>query len=51
MPREINLKDFKPAGQGQCEAHCDRQLVVTKDGPVVACLFCKRIVIDRREKK
>jgi hypothetical protein len=46
--KKVNLSEFAPVGKKQCESKCDRQVVMTEKGPVVACLACKRIVIDRR---
>lgn len=48
-PKEIDLSEFSPVGEKGCEAKCDRQVIMTKEGPVVACNACKRIVIDNRK--
>jgi len=48
--KEIDLSEFAPVGKKHCEAICNRQVIMTKDGPVITCLGCKRIVIDRRNK-
>lgn len=47
---EPDISKFAPVGTKYCESKCDRVVVVTKEGPVIACNYCKRIVIDNREK-
>jgi len=44
------LIDYTPVGKKDCESICDREVVVTKDGPVVVCNGCMRIVMDNRQK-
>jgi hypothetical protein len=52
IPRKRkSLRDFAPAGTKDCEMKCDREPVMTPDGPVVVCHGCKRIVIDSRKGK
>lgn len=48
--REDSLKDFTPVGKKDCQGVCDREVVMTKDGPVIICHGCKRIVMDNRNK-
>jgi len=48
--REDPLKDFAPVGKKDCQSVCDREVVMTKDGPVIVCHGCMRIVMDNREK-
>lgn len=43
------LDKFAPVGAKSCEGKCDRKIIMTKDGPVIACSGCKRIVIDNRK--
>ena len=43
------LADYAPVGTKGCEAMCDRDVIMTKDGPVVVCKGCKRIVMDNRD--
>jgi hypothetical protein len=42
--------DFAPEGTKECEMKCERDVVVTKQGPVIVCHACKRIVMDNRDK-
>lgn len=44
------LSDYTPVGKKDCESICDREVVVTKDEPVIICNGCMRIVMDNREK-
>lgn len=48
--KEEPLKDFAPVGTKDCKSVCDREVVMTKDGPVVICQGCMRIVMDNRKK-
>jgi hypothetical protein len=41
--------DFAPAGTKECEMKCQRDIIRTKNGPVIVCHGCKRIVMDNRE--
>ena len=50
-PKKIKLEQFAPQGTKNCEAKCNREIVVTKQGPVIVCFGCNRIVIDNRENK
>lgn len=43
--------DFAPVGTKECEMKCDRDVIMTKQGPVIVCHACKRIVMDNRDKK
>lgn len=45
-----NLNDYTPVGKKDCESICDREVVVTKDGPVIICNGCMRIVMYNRGK-
>lgn len=44
------LDRYTPIGRKDCKGICDRKVVVTKDGPVVICDGCIRIVMDNRNK-
>ncbi len=48
---EEDFKDFSPPMSKDCQGVCDRQVVMTKDGPVIVCHGCMRIVMDNRNKK
>jgi len=50
MKRRINLKEFAPVGEKDCEMKCERDVVVTPKGPVVVCYGCNRIVMDNRDE-
>ena len=43
--------DFAPVGTKECEMKCDRDVIMTKQGPVIVCHACKRVVMDNRDKK
>ncbi len=45
------LIGYAPVGTTFCEGECLRKSVMTKDGPVIVCDGCKRVVIDNREKE
>lgn len=45
------LQDFAPVGTKDCQGFCDREVLMTKDGPVIICHGCNRIVMDNRDKK
>ena len=42
--------DFAPVGTKDCEMKCERGVIMTKEGPVIVCHGCKRIVMDNRDK-
>lgn len=48
-PRRIE-DDFAPVGQKDCQMKCERGIIMTKNGPVIVCHGCKRIVMDNRDK-
>lgn len=48
-PRKIE-DDFAPEGMKDCEMKCDRAVIMTKEGPVIVCQGCKRIVMDNRQR-
>ena len=48
-PRKIE-DDFVPVGTKDCEMKCERGVIMTKEGPVIVCHGCKRIVMDNRDK-
>jgi hypothetical protein len=49
--KEDPFKNFAPVMTKDCQGVCDRQVVMTKDGPVILCNGCMRIVMDNRDKK
>ncbi len=49
-PRKIE-DDFAPIGTKDCEMKCERGVIMTKEGPVIVCHGCKRIVMDNRDSK
>jgi hypothetical protein len=46
--KKIDLSKFAPLGTKHCEAQCDRVPVKTRNGVKIVCLFCKRIVMERK---
>jgi hypothetical protein len=48
--RNDQFANYSPVGHSFCEGKCQRQIVVTKEGPVIICDGCMRIVMDNREK-
>ena len=40
-----------PVGTKDCQGVCDRDVLMTKTGPVVICKGCMRIVMDNRKWK
>ena len=42
---------YSPVGTAFCESKCDRKVVMTKDGPVIVCNGCMRVVMDNRENQ
>lgn len=40
--------NYSQFGTKFCEGKCDRKVIMTKNGPVVICDGCMRIVIDNR---
>ncbi len=49
-PRKIE-DDFAPVGTKDCEMKCERNVIMTKQGHVIVCYGCNRIVIDNRDLK
>jgi hypothetical protein len=47
-PRKIE-DDFAPVGTKDCQMKCNRDIIMTKEGPVIVCHGCKRIVMDNRQ--
>ena len=43
------LSEYAPVGTAFCQGKCEREVIMTKNGPVVACNACKRIVMDNRK--
>jgi hypothetical protein len=42
------LQNLAPVGTKDCEMKCERDVIMTKTGPVVICHACERIVMDNR---
>lgn len=49
--RKNPLDEYVPVGEKDCENKCDRDVLMTKNGPVVVCHACKRVVMDNRNDK
>lgn len=47
---KLNLDEFAPQGKKDCQMMCNREVVMTKEGPIILCHGCKRIVMDNRKK-
>jgi ribosomal protein S27E len=45
------FKDFSPLMTKDCQGVCDRQVVMTKEGAVIVCNGCMRVVMDNRNGK
>jgi hypothetical protein len=43
------LSEYTPVGKAFCEGKCDRKPIITKEGMVLVCDGCKRVVIDNRD--
>ncbi len=48
-PRKIE-DDFAPVGTKDCEMKCNRDVIMTREGSVIVCHGCMRIVMDNRDK-
>ena len=44
----INLNEFAQVNTKDCQNMCERDVIMTKNGPVIICHVCKRIVMDNR---
>lgn len=44
------IKNYTPVGEKDCQGMCDREVIMTKNGPIVVCHGCERVVMDNREK-
>ena len=44
------LSEFAPIGTKRCEGKCERVVIMTKEGAVIGCDGCKRIIMDNRNK-
>ena len=44
MERDRKKIEYSPQGTKDCEAMCNREIIFTKDGPIIVCHGCKRIV-------
>ena len=48
-PNKIDLSKYIPFGEKECQSICDRKVIISKNGPVIVCDGCNRIVIDNRK--
>ena len=48
--KKKSLRYYAPQGTKPCEAKCEREVVMTPNGPLVVCHGCMRVLIDNREK-
>lgn len=39
-----SIKEYAPQGEKDCESNCNRQVVITNEGPIIVCHYCERIV-------
>jgi hypothetical protein len=46
---EIDLSIYAPVLTKDCQGRCDRKVVLTKEGPLIVCNGCSRIVMDNRK--
>lgn len=46
----MDLSKYAPVGTKDCEIKCDRNVLMTPEGPVVVCDACNRIVRNNRRK-
>ena len=47
----VNLNDFASVNTKVCQNMCERDVLMTKNGPVIICHACKRIVMDNRNDR
>jgi hypothetical protein len=47
----VNLNEFAPVNTKDCQNMCERDVLMTKQGPVIICHACKRIVMDNRNDR
>jgi hypothetical protein len=47
----VNLNEFAPVNTKDCQNMCERDVLMTKNGPVIICHGCKRIVMDNRNDR
>lgn len=45
-----DISKYTPVGKKDCQGICDREVLMTKKGPVVICNGCERVVMDNRGK-
>lgn len=43
------LNKYAPVGTKDCEGQCDRNVLMTVNGPVIVCDGCDRIIMDNRK--
>jgi hypothetical protein len=42
----MKIDRFAKLGEKECQMKCDREVLMTKNGPVVVCNGCERIVME-----
>lgn len=50
MREKSNIEDFAPVSTKSCQMKCERDVVMTKEGPVIVCYGCNRVVMDNRKR-
>lgn len=48
--KNSNIRNYAPVGKKDCQGMCNREVVMTKTGPLIICHGCERIVMDNRDK-
>ena len=46
---KTKLDNFAKFGEKECQMKCDREVLMTKTGPIIICHGCERIVMDNRK--
>lgn len=41
-----DISTYAQEGEKSCQSNCKREPILTENGPVIVCHFCKRIVRD-----
>ena len=43
-----NIKEYTPVGKKDCQGVCDREVIAVKQGVIIVCHGCRRIVMDNK---
>lgn len=43
------IREYAPQGTKDCESNCEREVIMTRKGPIIVCHFCERIVREIRK--